>query len=206
MFGGDYQATVDRAFSEGWIDVYENEGKRSGAFSAGVYGVHPYMLLNYADTLNDAFTVAHEMGHTMHTVLSHETQPYATSSYSIFVAEVASMTNESLFLDRLLAGEAPTINGDGLQTREIELAVAPLERFRRGGDADEIMIIGGSHIYRAFLPRADRIYMTRVHADVDGDTWFPELPESDWIQEVMGEHAADGDNAHACTFMNFDRR
>jgi oligoendopeptidase F len=106
VFGADYQKTVERAFSDRWIDVYENEGKRSGAFSAGVYGIHPYMLLNYADTLNDAFTVAHEMGHTMHTVLSHETQPFATSSYSIFVAEVASMTNESLFLDRLLAKEA----------------------------------------------------------------------------------------------------
>jgi len=106
IFGADYLQTVERAFSERWIDVYENEGKRSGAFSAGVYGVHPYMLLNYADTLNDAFTVAHEMGHTMHTVLSHETQPFATSSYSIFVAEVASMTNESLFLDRLLAEES----------------------------------------------------------------------------------------------------
>ena len=105
IFGKDYQKTVERAFAERWIDVYENEGKRSGAFSAGVYGVHPYMLLNYADTLNDAFTVAHEMGHTMHTVLSHETQPFATSSYSIFVAEVASMTNESLFLDLLLAEE-----------------------------------------------------------------------------------------------------
>jgi oligoendopeptidase F len=105
VFGGDYQRTVERSFSEHWIDVYENEGKRSGAFSAGVYGVHPYMLLNYADTLNDAFTVAHEMGHTMHTVLAHGSQPFATASYSIFVAEVASMTNESLFLDSLLAEE-----------------------------------------------------------------------------------------------------
>jgi len=105
IFGDEYQRTVERSFAERWIDVYENEGKRSGAFSAGVYGVHPYMLLNYADTLNDAFTVAHEMGHTMHTVLSHESQPFATSSYSIFVAEVASMANESLFLDRLLAEE-----------------------------------------------------------------------------------------------------
>jgi len=105
IFGEEYQRTVQRSFAERWIDVYENEGKRSGAFSAGVYGIHPYMLLNYADTLNDAFTVAHEMGHTMHTVLSNETQPFATSSYSIFVAEVASMTNESLFLDRLLAEE-----------------------------------------------------------------------------------------------------
>jgi oligoendopeptidase F len=106
IFGRDYQKTVERAFAERWIDVYENEGKRSGAFSAGVYGVHPYMLLNYADTLNDAFTVAHEMGHTMHTVLSHEAQPFATSSYSIFVAEVASMTNESFFLDLLLEKES----------------------------------------------------------------------------------------------------
>jgi oligoendopeptidase F len=105
VFGPEYRRTVERAFAERWIDVYENEGKRSGAFSAGVYGVHPYMLLNYADTLNDAFTVAHEMGHTMHTVLSHAHQPYATSSYSIFVAEVASMTNEDLFLDLLLERE-----------------------------------------------------------------------------------------------------
>jgi oligoendopeptidase F len=105
VFGSDYQATVERSFAERWIDVYENEGKRTGAFSAGVYGVHPYMLLNYADTLNDAFTVAHEMGHTMHTVLSYAHQPFATSSYSIFVAEVASMVNEDLFLELLLDRE-----------------------------------------------------------------------------------------------------
>ncbi len=105
VFGGGYQQTVEQAFAERWIDVYENEGKRSGAFSAGVYGVHPYMLLNHADTLNDAFTVAHEMGHTMHSMLSYENQPFSTSSYSIFVAEVASMTNEALFLDRLLEVE-----------------------------------------------------------------------------------------------------
>ena len=105
VFGEDYQQTVERAFAERWIGVYENEGKRSGAFSAGVYGVHPYMLLNHADTLSDAFTVAHEMGHTMHSMLSFEAQPFSTSSYSIFVAEVASMTNEALFLDRLLEVE-----------------------------------------------------------------------------------------------------
>jgi len=105
VFGTEYQNTVRRAFDERWIDIYENQGKRSGAFSAGVYGVHPYMLLNYADTLNDAFTVAHEMGHTMHTMLSHEHQPFATSSYTIFVAEVASMMNEELFAELLLARE-----------------------------------------------------------------------------------------------------
>ncbi len=105
QFGPEYQATVRRAFDERWIDVYENEGKRAGAFSAGVYGVHPYMLLNYSDTMNDAFTLAHEMGHTMHTVLSSENQPFSTSEYTIFVAEVASMTNENFFLDSLLEHE-----------------------------------------------------------------------------------------------------
>lgn len=102
LFGPEYQDTVRQAFAERWIDVYETEGKRSGAFSWGVYGVHPYMLLNYAGTLNDAFTVAHEMGHTMHSVRSMRDQPFATHDYTIFVAEVASMTNENLLLDYLL--------------------------------------------------------------------------------------------------------
>ena len=102
IYGAEYQETVKRAFAERWIDVYENEGKRSGAFSAGVYGVHPFMLLNYSDALNDAFTVAHEMGHTMHTMLAHGAQPFSTASYTTFVAEVAAMTNENFFLDRLL--------------------------------------------------------------------------------------------------------
>ncbi len=105
QYGPEYQKMVQRALNERWIDVYENEGKRAGAFSAGVYGVHPYMLLNYSDTMNDAFTLAHEMGHTMHTVLSAQNQPFATSQYTIFVAEVASMTNENFFLDTLLATE-----------------------------------------------------------------------------------------------------
>jgi len=102
IYGKEYQATVDRAFDERWFDVFENDGKRSGAFSAGVYGVHPYMLLNYNDTMGDAFTLAHEMGHTMHTVLSQGNQPFVNSSYTIFVAEVASTCNEMLFLDYLL--------------------------------------------------------------------------------------------------------
>jgi oligoendopeptidase F len=120
VFGPDYQEMVDRAFRDRWIDVYENEGKRSGAFSAGVYGVHPFMLLNYADTMNDAFTVAHEMGHTMHTVLSNEAQPFATSSYSIFVAEVASMTNEDFFLDLLLEKESDPLRRIALLQHAID--------------------------------------------------------------------------------------
>lgn len=101
--GRDYVKKMKEAFSGGWVDVYENEGKRTGAFSAGVYGVHPYMLLNYNDTMDSFFTAAHEMGHTLHTMLSHENQPYATSDYTIFVAEVASTLNERLLLDQLLA-------------------------------------------------------------------------------------------------------
>jgi len=97
--GKDYQEKMRDAFNGGWIDVYENEGKRSGAFSAGVYGVHPYMLMNYNETLESVFTLAHEAGHTMHTIYSHENQPFATAGYTIFVAEVASTLNEALFLD-----------------------------------------------------------------------------------------------------------
>ena len=91
-----------RGFRERWIDVYENDGKRSGAYSASVYGVHPYMLLNWADTLDDVFTLAHEMGHSMHTVLSHERQPFVYSDYTIFVAEVPSTLSEVLLLEHLL--------------------------------------------------------------------------------------------------------
>jgi len=100
--GDDYQARMRTAFEGGWIDVYENDGKRSGAYSAPVYGTHPYMLLNYTDTLDDVFTLAHEMGHSMHTILSHETQPFIYSSYTIFVAEVPSTLSETLLLDHML--------------------------------------------------------------------------------------------------------
>ncbi|AWV88877.1 oligoendopeptidase F [Bradymonas sediminis] len=100
--GEDYQRQIREALEGGWIDVYETKGKRSGAYSAGVYGVHPYMLLNYNGTLSDVFTLAHELGHTMHTLLANQTQPFATSDYTIFVAEVASTLNEALLLEYML--------------------------------------------------------------------------------------------------------
>jgi len=100
--GRDYQRHVGEAFSRGWIDVFENTGKRSGAYSAPVYGAHPYMLLNYNETLDAVFTLAHEMGHSMHTLLSHQTQPFVYAGYTIFVAEVPSTLNEALFLDLML--------------------------------------------------------------------------------------------------------
>ena len=100
--GAEYQQRMRDAFAGGWLDVMETEGKRSGAYSAPVYGVHPYMLLNYKETRSDLFTVAHEMGHSLHTVYSHEAQPYCYSDYTIFVAEVASTLNEGLLLAHLL--------------------------------------------------------------------------------------------------------
>jgi oligoendopeptidase F len=100
--GKDYVETVKEAFSSHWIDVYENTGKTSGAYSWGVYGVHPYMLLNHSDDLESMFTVAHEMGHSMHTYYSNMNQPYATAGYSIFVAEIASTVNEILLTKYLL--------------------------------------------------------------------------------------------------------
>lgn len=103
FFGTEYQDKVKKAFESGWFDVYENEGKSTGAYNADVYGVHPYVLLNYNDTQDNMFTVCHEMGHAMHSVYSNENQPYQTHNSSIFVAEVASTMNERIMLDHLLA-------------------------------------------------------------------------------------------------------
>jgi oligoendopeptidase F len=100
--GNEYQGRVRDAFDGRWIDVFENAGKRSGAYSAPVYGSHPYMLLNYNETLDAVFTLAHEMGHSMHTLLSHQAQPFVYAGYTIFVAEVPSTLSEALFLDYML--------------------------------------------------------------------------------------------------------
>ncbi len=103
--GEEYQALLDRAYDERWIDVYETAGKHSGAYSMGVYGVHPFVLLNYTDTLDDAFTLAHELGHAMHSWYSDTTQDFANHDYRIMVAEVASTVNEVLLTKYLLSTE-----------------------------------------------------------------------------------------------------
>lgn len=101
--GEDYVEVVDRAFNERWIDMYPNEGKRSGAYSNGSgYDVHPYILMNYNGEYNDVSTLTHELGHTMHSYLTNQKQHFANSNYSIFVAEVASTVNEALLNDYLL--------------------------------------------------------------------------------------------------------
>ncbi len=103
--GPRYAALLDKAYSEKWLDVYENRGKSSGAFSCGVYGVHPYVLLNFTGTLEDVFTLAHELGHAMHSYLSCEANDYINSDYKLLVAEVASTVNEILLARHLLASE-----------------------------------------------------------------------------------------------------
>lgn len=100
--GAEYVETVKTAFDSGWIDVYENAGKRSGAYSWGSYDSKPYILLNYQETLDSMFTLTHEMGHSMHSYMTHHRQPYLYGHYSIFLAEVASTTNEALLTDYLL--------------------------------------------------------------------------------------------------------
>jgi oligoendopeptidase F len=103
VMGDDYLQSIQKAFNNRWIDVYETKAKRSGAYSSGTtFGVHPYVLLNWTDMLNDVFTLAHEMGHNMHSYYTGLNQPYIYASYSIFLAEVASTFNENLLLDYLI--------------------------------------------------------------------------------------------------------
>ena len=139
--GKEYTEKMKKAISEGWIDVFETKGKRSGAYSAGVYGVHPYMLLNYNKTLDSVFTLAHELGHTLHTLYSDENQPFSMSDYTIFVAEVASTFNERLLLDYMLT-----------KTEDPKERIALLEQ--------EIRNITGTFYFQALL--ADYEYQTHL--------------------------------------------
>lgn len=121
--GEKYTAKLQEGLDSGWIDVYENKGKRSGAYSWGTYGVHPFVLLNYNGTRRDVFTLAHEMGHALHSAFTFETQPYVYSGHAIFTAEVASISNELLLLDHLLSKAAT-------KDEKIELLVHALEQIR----------------------------------------------------------------------------
>lgn len=102
VLGKDYQDLLRKAKEERWLDVYEKDGKRSGAYSVGIYDCHPFVLLNYQKTTHDVFTIAHEMGHSLHSYFSNANQPYAKADYTIFVAEVASTVNEVLLVRYLL--------------------------------------------------------------------------------------------------------
>ena len=124
--GEEYLHLLREGFDHGWIDVYENQGKRTGAYSWGAYGTHPYVLLNYQGTLHDVFTLAHEMGHALHSWYSDEHQPYIYAGYRIFVAEVASTCNEALLIHYLM--EQSKKSGDRKKT--MYLMNYFLEQFR----------------------------------------------------------------------------
>lgn len=117
--GTEYVKKMEKAISNGWLDVFETENKRSGAYSAGVYGVHPYMLLNYNKTLDSVFTLAHELGHTLHTLYSYENQPFSLADYTIFVAEVASTFNERLLLDYMFEKSTDSLEKIALLEQKI---------------------------------------------------------------------------------------
>ena len=121
--GEGYTSLIQKAFDERWIDVYENEGKKGGAYSWGCYDSHPYILMSYNNDLNSMFTLIHELGHSIHSYLSHNSQPYIYSSYKIFVAEVASTVNETLLIKYLL-------NNSKDKTEQIYLLNYYLEQFR----------------------------------------------------------------------------
>ncbi|TCD46609.1 oligoendopeptidase F [Streptococcus sp. X16XC17] len=103
IFGKEYSDQVERAFADRWIDVHENEGKRSGAYSGGAYDTHAFMLLNWQDTLDNLYTLIHETGHSLHSMFTRQNQPYVYGHYSIFLAEIASTTNENLLTEKLLS-------------------------------------------------------------------------------------------------------
>ena len=100
--GEEYISALKEGLEGGWIDVYENSGKRGGAYSWGTYSCHPYVLLNHNDTLNSMFTLCHEMGHALHSYFTWKKQPYIYSGHKIFVAEVASTCNEALLMEYML--------------------------------------------------------------------------------------------------------
>ncbi|MGP1412481.1 MAG: oligoendopeptidase F [Pyramidobacter piscolens] len=119
--GEEYVRTMRRAFDERWIDVYENKGKRSGAYSWGCWGVHPYMLLNYGGTFSDVSTLAHEGGHSIHTWMSNAAQPQVYAGYTLFVAEVASTVNETLLAEHLLGNTRDREEKIFLLSQQLEL-------------------------------------------------------------------------------------
>jgi oligoendopeptidase F len=121
--GEEYQERLAEGLDSRWVDVYENRGKRSGAFSSGTYDTQPYIMMNYQDDISSMYTLAHELGHSMHSELAGDAQPWHDASYEIFVAEIASTVNETLLTHHLL----DTVEDDELRTHVLD---EYLERFR----------------------------------------------------------------------------
>ena len=181
--GENYQALLDRAFTEGWIDVYENDGKTSGAYSWGVYGVHPYVLLNHQDTLESAFTLAHELGHAMHSYHSDAANPYELAQYRIMVAEVASTVNESLLMRYLLDRETEPARRAWLLNKFLEqvrttcfrqtlFAEFELKAHRMAEQGEPLTVESLSAVYREL----NETYYAGVNVDEDAAIEWLRIP------------------------------
>lgn len=175
--GGEYGDIAARGFESGWVDVYENRGKTSGAYSWGPYGIHPYILMNYQDNLDSVFTLAHEMGHSMHSHFSHRDQPYVYSHYKIFTAEVASTVNESLLMDYLLKTETG-------RDRRLYLLNHYLEQFR-GTVFRQAMFAEFEKIIHESAEAGEALtpdYLCQVYRRLNADYYGPEIVLDDDIE------------------------
>ena len=173
--GEDYLKSLQLAFNNRWIDVHETKGKRSGAYSSGVsYGVHPYVLLNWSDQLNDVFTFAHEMGHNMHSYYTEKNQPYPYANYSIFVAEVASTANEALLLDYLI--ENAETKEEKMALIENQLTSMTLTFFRQTRFAEyEELVHQKTEAGEALTPDV----LCKLYGDMYQKYWGPEMVVDD---------------------------
>jgi oligoendopeptidase F len=173
--GEKYLSDMKNGFKSGWVDVYETEGKQSGAFSWGAYSTHPYMLVNYVNSIDNVFTVAHEMGHSMHSYYTHRTQPYVYEGYATFVAEVASTTNEALLINYLL-DHAKTKN------EKVSLLDYYIEQII-GTFYTQVMF---SEFEKAIHDEVEHggalsaEYMRQIYGDLYKKYWGPELSMEEW--------------------------
>lgn len=186
--GSEYQAMLAHSFTSGWIDVYENRGKRSGAYSWGTYGSHPFVLLNYNNRYDDVSTLAHEMGHALHSYYSHKQQPYASASYTIFCAEVASTTNEVLLLDYMLAATKDQKKRMYLLNQYLEQARTTVYRQTMFAEFEKMMyqtVEAGDTLTADFLDQQwhalnAKYYGPQTTIDADIDTEWARIPHFYW--------------------------
>ena len=175
--GERYGEVLRAAFEGGWIDVYENVGKRSGAYCASTYGVHPYVLMNYNGTLREVFTLAHEMGHALHSYFTCERQPFVYSDYSPFVAEVASTVNEALLMDDLLKRTRDREEKLALLQKYVDNIVVTFYRQTRFAEFDREV---HQRLERGEALTSD--LLSRIMHDLYQKYWGPEMvidPEED---------------------------
>lgn len=181
--GERYGRLLDEAYDNHWIDVYESAGKTSGAFSWGVYGVHPFVLLNHQDNVDHAFTLAHELGHAMHSYHSNEKQPYETADYKIMVAEVASTVNETLMMQYLLGRETDPVKRAYLINQQLEsyrttcfrqtmFAEFELKAHRMAENGEPLTVESLSQVYREL----NELYYAGVVVDDDIASEWMRIP------------------------------